>query len=78
VANASWPQYDPGAIVATEVTVVVQVNGKVRSKLTLAAGLSDKEIETAALADPKVKEYTNGRAPKKVIVVQGKLVNVVV
>ena len=78
IANASWPEYDPQAIVAAEVTVVVQVNGKVRSKLMLPAGLSDKEIEAAALADPKVKEHTNGKAPKKVIIVQGKLVNVVV
>jgi leucyl-tRNA synthetase len=78
VANVSWPQYDPEAIVATEVTVVVQVNGKVRSKLNLPAGLSDKEIEAAALADPKVREYTDGKQPRKVIVVQGKLVNVVV
>ncbi len=78
IANAVWPQYDPEAIVASEVTVVVQVNGKVRSKLTLAVGTSDKDIEAAALADPKVKEHTNGKAPKKVIIVQGKLVNVVV
>ncbi len=78
VANAPWPQYDPEAIVASEITVVVQVNGKVRSKLTLPAGSADKEIEAAALADPKVREYTDGKAPKKVIVVQGKLVNVVV
>ncbi len=78
IANAPWPQYDPGAIVASEVTVVVQVNGKVRSKLTLPAGTSDTVIEAAALADPKVKEYTNGKPPKKVIVVQGKLVNIVV
>jgi leucyl-tRNA synthetase len=78
IANAPWPKYDPEAIVASELTVVVQVNGKVRSKLTLSAGASDKDIEAAALADPKVKEFTNGKTPKKVIVVQGKLVNVVV
>jgi leucyl-tRNA synthetase len=78
IANASWPQYDPGAIVATEVVIVVQVNGKVRSKLTLPAGSPDKDVETAALADPKVREFTAGKPPKKVIVVQGKLVNVVV
>jgi leucyl-tRNA synthetase len=78
IANAPWPQYDLEAIVASEITVVVQVNGKVRSKLTLPAGTSDKGIEAAALADPKVKEFTNGKHPKKVIVVQGKLVNVVV
>jgi leucyl-tRNA synthetase len=78
IANAPWPQYDPEAIVASEITVVVQVNGKVRSKLTLPAGTSDKDIEAAALADPKVKEFTDNKPPKKVIVVQGKLVNVVV
>ena len=78
IANATWPQYDPAAITASEVTVVVQVNGKVRSKLTLPAGSPDAEIEAAALADPKVREYTSGKPLKKVIVVQGKLVNIVV
>ncbi len=78
IANAPWPQYDSEAIVASEITVVVQVNGKVRSKLTLPAGTSDKDIEAAALADAKVKEFTDNKPPKKVIVVQGKLVNVVV
>jgi len=78
VALASWPAHDPEAIVATEITIVVQVNGKVRSKLMLPAGTSDKDIETAALADPKVKEHLAGKTPKKVIVVQGKLVSVVV
>jgi leucyl-tRNA synthetase len=78
LANAAWPQYDPGAIVATEIVVVVQVNGKVRSKLTLPVGTPNKEIEAAALADPKVREFTSGKTPKKVIVVQGKLVSVVV
>jgi len=78
VSQASWPAFDPAAIVATEVTVVVQVNGKVRGKLTLAAGTSDKDIEIAALADPKVQEHLAGKTPKKVIVVQGKLVSVVV
>jgi leucyl-tRNA synthetase len=78
IANAPWPHYDPEAIVASEITVVVQVNGKVRSKLTLPPGASDKDIEAAALADPKVKEFSNGKSPRKVIVVQGKLVNVVV
>ena len=77
-ANAAWPLYNPEAIVLSEITVVVQVNGKMRSKLMLPAGTSDRDIEAAALADPKVMEYTNGKTPKKVIVVQGKLVNVVV
>jgi len=78
IANATWPQYDPEAIIASEITVVVQVNGKVRTKLTLPAGASDKSIEAAALADAKVKEFTNNKPLKKIIVVQGKLVNIVV
>ncbi len=78
IANEPWPQHDPEAIKASEVTIIVQVNGKVRSKLTLPAGTSDKDAEAAALADPKVKEFTRGNPPKKVVVVQGKLVNVVV
>ncbi len=65
IANAPWPQYDPGAIVATEIVVVVQVNGKVRSKLTLPAGISDKDIEVAALADPKVREFIAGKIAEK-------------
>ena len=78
IANATWPQYDAEAIVATEVTIVVQVNGKVRSKIIVPTGVSSKDMESAALADPKVREFTAGKTPKKVIVVQGKLVNVVV
>lgn len=78
IANAAWPQYDPDAIVAAEMTIIVQVNGKVRSKLTLPVGTIDKDIEAAALTDPKVREFTGDKSPKKVIVVQGKLVNVVV
>jgi leucyl-tRNA synthetase len=78
VADTAWPSFDAAALVATEVTVVVQVNGKVRSKLTLPAGLSEKDIEAAALAEGKVREHIAGKTPKKVIVVQGKLVNIVV
>ncbi len=78
LADAAWPGYDPGAIAATEVVIVVQVNGKVRSKITLPAGTVDQEIERAALEDPKVKEFIAGKPLKKAIVVQGKLVNVVV
>ncbi len=61
IANEKWPQYDAEAIVASEVTIVIQVNGKVRSKLTMPVGASDKEAEAAALADLKVREYTQGK-----------------
>ena len=78
IADASWPDHDPEAIMATEITLVVQVNGKVRNKLVVRAGLSEEETRSAALADPRIQEFTAGKTPKKVIVVQGKLVNVVV
>ncbi len=78
IAGEPWPSFDAEAIKESEITLVVQVNGKVRSKLTIAAGLPDREIEAAALADAKVREHTAGKSPKKVIVVQGKLVNIVV
>ena len=78
IANAGWPQYDAEAIVASEITVVVQVNGKVRSRLTLPANATESDMKNAALADPKVREFMNNTTPKKVIVVQGKLVSIVV
>jgi leucyl-tRNA synthetase len=78
IAHVAWPKYDQDAIIAAETIIVVQVNGKVRSKLTVPVGTSGKDIEAAALEDSKVKEFMNGKPPKKVIVVQGKLVNVVV
>jgi leucyl-tRNA synthetase len=78
IAQAAWPQHDPDALVSSEAVIVVQVNGKVRSKMTLPAGMPDKDLEAAALADPKVRDHLAGRAPRKVIVVQGRLVNIVV
>ncbi len=73
-----WPHYDPQALVQEEKLVVVQVGGKVRAKLTLPADADDQALEQAALADAKVQKFIAGRPVKKVIVVQGKLVNIVV
>ncbi len=74
----SWPQADPAVAKNDEITLVVQVNGKVRDKLTAPADLGQDDLQALALASPKVVEALNGNAPKKVIVVAGKLVNVVV
>jgi leucyl-tRNA synthetase len=74
VFRAGWPAYDPEAARADEVEVVVQVNGKVRDKFTIAAGATDDQLRERALASPAVQ----GKTPKKVIVVKGKLVNVVI
>jgi leucyl-tRNA synthetase len=74
----SWPRFDPQAAQKDEILVVVQVNGKVRSRLTLSADSADKEIKEAALNDPKVKEWIGEKSIRKVILVQNKLVNIVI
>ncbi|MBU4276053.1 MAG: leucine--tRNA ligase [Proteobacteria bacterium] len=73
-----WPTWDEAALVREEKLVVVQVQGKVRSKLTMPADADDAALEAAALADEKVQKFIDGRPVKKVIVVQGKLVNIVI
>ncbi len=73
-----WPQADPAVAKNDEITLVVQVNGKVRDKLTVPADLSQNDLQALALASPKVREALGDNTPKKIIVVAGKLVNVVV
>jgi len=73
----SWPEVDESALGRDELEIVVQVNGKVRAKLTIAADASKDEIESAALNQPNVLRFTEGLTVRKVIVVPGKLVNVV-
>jgi len=75
---ASWPQADVDALVQDTVELVVQVNGKVRGKIEVAADASKDVIEKIALADKNVKKFTDGKNVVKVIVVPGRLVNVVV
>ena len=58
--------------------IPVQVNGKVRSRLTVAADAPDDELEHRALADPVIQTYTNGKTVKKVVIARGRLVSVVV
>lgn len=73
-----WPAVDPAALAVDEVEIPVQVNGKLRGKVVVPAGAAEAEVRERALADPKVREHLGGRPPKKVIVVPGRLVNVVV
>ncbi|MBI4642615.1 MAG: leucine--tRNA ligase [Deltaproteobacteria bacterium] len=73
-----WPQAQAEALVEAARTVVVQINGKVRSRLMVPAGQSDREIENAALNDPVIQKWLQGRPPKKVVVARGKLVNIVI
>ncbi|MFJ7731042.1 leucine--tRNA ligase [Lysinibacillus sp. NPDC097231] len=73
-----WPTYDESKLVDDEVEVAVQVAGKVRAKIIVAKDASKEEIEKVALADDKVQEYMEGKNLVKVIVIPGKLVNIVV
>jgi len=76
--NEKWLRYDREAAKAEEILIVVQVNGKVRSRITVVADATEDEVKQTALADPRVQEYTQGKALKKVVVVPKKLVNIVV
>lgn len=78
VDEASWPVHDPAAIVEEEVTVVVQVNGKLRGKVVVGIDASEEDVRTAALADEKVRAHTDGKSVRKIIYVPGKLLNIVV
>lgn len=77
VAEASWPKVDPALLVEDEVTVAVQVKGKLRDTLTVAKGLPNAELEALALASEKVQRSLDGAQVCKVIVVPDRLVNIV-
>ncbi|MGV3480526.1 MAG: leucine--tRNA ligase, partial [Sphingobium sp.] len=77
VADAAWPDVDPALLVDDEVTIAVQINGKLRDTLTVAKGTDRATLETLALAAPNVIRQLDGAVPKKVIVVPDRLVNLV-
>jgi len=77
VADAAWPAIDPALLVEDEVTVAVQVKGKLRDTLTVARGLPNDELEALALASEKVQRSLDGAQVRKVIVVPDRLVNIV-
>jgi leucyl-tRNA synthetase len=78
VSLAPWPEADPALLRDETIRIVVQVNGKKRDDVEVAAGADEEELTAAALASPRVQAQLGGRAPRKVIVVPGRLVNVVV
>lgn len=78
IFNISWPKYDENALVKDEVEVVVQVNGKVRGKLSIGANISREEMQEAAMNDEKIKALVEGKTIVKVVAVPKKLVNIVV
>jgi leucyl-tRNA synthetase len=78
LAAARWPSFDAEAARAESIVVPVQVNGKLRGRITVAPDASEDELREKALADPAVQAHTSGKTVKKVIVARGKLVSVVV
>jgi leucyl-tRNA synthetase len=78
IFERSWPEWDEEAAKEEKIELVIQVNGKVRSKLMIPAGMPDDEIKKTALEDRRTREIIGARTIKKVIVVKGKLVNIVI
>ncbi|PIQ13710.1 MAG: leucine--tRNA ligase [Hydrogenophilales bacterium CG_4_9_14_3_um_filter_59_35] len=76
--DAPWPTVDASALVQDEIELVLQVNGKLRGSITVARDASKEAIEQLALANPNVQKFMEGKPAKKVVVVPGRLVNVVV
>ena len=77
VHEVAWPSFDPELAKAETVTMIVQVNGKVRDRIDVDSAIVEEEMEKVALASPRVQEHLGGRTPRNVIIVRPKLVNIV-
>jgi leucyl-tRNA synthetase len=77
ILDANWPEVDENALVESSIKLMVQVNGKVRGEIVLPADADKDSIESAALAEPNAQRFTEGKTIRKVIVVPGRLVNIV-
>jgi len=77
VFKAEWPAYDKDALKQDTIEMPIQINGKLRSRIEIDVNAGDDEIREAVMLDPCVKKWLEGKQPKKVIIVKGKLVNVV-
>jgi leucyl-tRNA synthetase len=78
IVSAGWPEFDEAVARADEVVVPVQINGKLRARLTVPAGTTEEQLRELALADPQVAKHVAGKSVKKVVVAGGRLVSVVV
>ncbi|OGW04261.1 MAG: leucine--tRNA ligase [Nitrospinae bacterium RIFCSPLOWO2_01_FULL_39_10] len=78
VMKEPWPSYNPEFIKSEEMTIIVQINGKVRSRVTVSVDISDDDLKNTVLSDIKVKEWTNDREIKKFVIVPKKLVSIVI
>ncbi|MNI98196.1 Leucine--tRNA ligase [compost metagenome] len=75
--EAGWPTWNDALIVSDTMTIIVQVNGKLRAKLTLAADLGEDAVKEQALAEANVVKFLENKQPTKVIYIPGRLVNIV-
>jgi leucyl-tRNA synthetase len=75
--DAAWPTVDEAALVQAELTIMLQINGKLRGEVRVPADASKEQIEVLALQSEPAMKVLNGIAPKKVIVVPGRLINIV-
>ncbi len=78
IHTQAWPKVDEAATAEEEITLVVQVNGKLRDRIVVPAGISDEDARQAALASDAVKKTLEGKVPRQVIYVKGRLVNIVI
>jgi leucyl-tRNA synthetase len=78
VMTASWPEPDPEALIADEIELALQVNGKLRGNMLVARNADRAQIEALAMQNANVQKHIDGKPVKKVVVVPGRLVNVVV
>jgi leucyl-tRNA synthetase len=77
LSETTWPSYDEGALVRSEIEFIIQVNGKLRDRLMLSKDADEESAKAAAFASAKVKEHTEGKTIRKIIFVPGKLLNIV-
>jgi leucyl-tRNA synthetase len=78
IHNQSWPKADPDMMKKDQITLIVQVNGKLRDRIVVPVDINKKDAEKIALASEGAKPYLEGKKVRKVIVVPGRLVNIVV
>ncbi len=78
IHDQPWPKYDPQAAKEEEISLVIQVNGKVRDRIVVPAGIGEEEAKQKALASETVRRFMEGKEPKNIIVVPGRLVNIVI
>ncbi|NOW06348.1 leucine--tRNA ligase [Clostridium beijerinckii] len=78
IFNEKWPEFNPAALVKDEVEIAIQINGKIKAKIMVASNLNEEGIKAASLENETIKENTEGKTIVKVIVIKGRLVNIVV